>query len=120
MESTFEAEGVDSSCNHEDHIVVALRRGRIEEEAAVLHPVFLHETVHDLTVEELDPRKCAGSGLTYRRADMDLGLATARFLEKENGLEIGNVDLDGFAVIGRWLGKAWRMLQPWKYRSSEG
>jgi HAE1 family hydrophobic/amphiphilic exporter-1 len=27
---------------------------------------------------------------------------------------------DGFAAIGRWIGKAWRFIQPWKARSSEG
>jgi len=83
-----------------DHLVVALRRGRIEEEAAVLHPVLLHQTVHDLAIEELDSRRCSGFRLTGRRADLNLGLATAWILEKENGLEIRYVDLDGLTVTG--------------------
>jgi HAE1 family hydrophobic/amphiphilic exporter-1 len=27
---------------------------------------------------------------------------------------------DGFAAIGRFIGKVWRLLQPWKHRASEG
>lgn len=53
-------------------------------------------------------RQNANSSIGRRSLDLSDNLAAAHHRE------------DGFSAVGRFFGRLWRFLQPWKRRLSEG
>ena len=111
-----------------EHINLYRRRGMGRTEAMLqggrerLRPILMTAITTLVGLMPIVIQRPALGGVYYYSMAIVImgGLVVSTFLTTLLLPTTAALSEDGFAAIGRWFGKAWRMLQPWKRRPSEG